>query len=243
MVHQLFGIKLYEERALRRMRAAADRVMASVCWALALAALGFAPWFGEWTAALAVGLPAALLATLLAWRMPGRFTTRMVIAALFMVFAGLLIHESHGLTETHFTVFLLIAFLLYYRDWRPILLAALVIAAHHFAICHLQMRGLPVYVFQAGHACDMVWVHAAYVAIETGVLMYLATLVRREALETIAIARFGQRVIETGLIDLRPATEKRGAVGRRLKSCCWRSTVWCGRGLRRPVACHPYRTM
>ena len=175
-----------------------------VCWLLWVAALCFAPWYGEWTAAIGVGTPIALLATLLCWRWRGRLATRMTLAVSFMVFSALLIHEGHGLIETHFSIFALLAFLLYYRDWRPILAGAGVIAIHHYVLCELQMQGWPVYVFPAGHPCTMVWVHAAYVVIEAVVLMYLGQAIRQEALSTAAIAQFGQRMVETGVIDLRP---------------------------------------
>ena len=206
-VLRLCGIKLEEERALRRMRAKADRVMVVVCWALWLCGLAFAQWHGEWAVALGLGTGLAGLGTAVAVLMPGRLITRMVMATVFMAFSGMLIHEAHGLVETHFSIFALLAFLLYYRDWRPILLGAGTIAVHHYVACSLQMSGAGVYVFAAGQACTMVWVHAAYVVVETIGLAYLATAVRGEALETAAIARFGERVLTTGVVDLRSAEE------------------------------------
>lgn len=192
-----------EEAALSSIRARADLVMTAVCWLLMLASVGFATLDGEWRACFSIGLPLATGATLLCWTMGGRVATRLAIAAIFMGFSGLLIHEAHGLVETHFSIFALLAFLLYYRDWRPILTAAGTIAVHHYVMCDLQMRGWSIYVFPAGHPCSMVWVHAAYVVLEAAVLMYLAEAIRGEALEAAAIMQFGQRVMETGTIDLR----------------------------------------
>ena len=207
MLEKLFGIHLEEERALRRMRARADGVMVVVCWLLWLCSLCFALLHREWVAALGVGTPLALAASAVARWMPGRFRTRMLIAFVFMAFSGLLIHETHGLIESHFSIFALLAFLLYYRDWRPILMAAVTIAVHHLAVCALEMRGWAVYVFPAGHPCDMVWVHAGYVVAEALVLVYLAGQIRREALETTAISRFSERLTQTGVIDLRVAKD------------------------------------
>ena len=101
--------------------------------------------------------------------------------------------------------------MLYYRDWRPIAFAAGTIAVHHYVVCRLQMAGWHVYVFPPGHPCDMVWVHAAYVVAETLMLAYVTSAIRREALETLAIARFGAKVMKTGVIDLRPGTGGRVA--------------------------------
>ncbi len=202
---------IQEERALFAIRARGDEMMMKVCWLLWVAALSFAPWYGEWTAALAVGTPLAACATFMFWQWRGRLVTRMAIAMIFMAFSGLLIHEAHGLIEAHFSVFVLLAFLLYYRDWRPILAAAGTIAVHHYAVCQMEMSGVAIYVFPQGHPCTMVWVHAAYVIIEAVVLMYLGSAIRQEAVETAAIAEFGRRLMSTGIIDLRASGETVGA--------------------------------
>jgi len=192
-----------EERTLFAIRARGDAIMTKVCWLLWAAAICFASLYGEWTAAFAGGTPLALGATLMCWQWRGRLITRIAIAMIFMGFSGLLIHEAHGMIEAHFSVFVLLAFLLYYRDWRPVGAAAVTIAVHHYVACDLQMRGWGIYVFPAGHPCAMVYVHAAYVVIEAAVLMYLGSAIRQEAIETAAIAEFGRRLVETGVIDLR----------------------------------------
>jgi len=201
-----FRIDPDEEMALRAVRARGDLVMTAVCWLLWVTSVCFAAFlYGEWTACIAVGTPCALLATLLCWKRRGQLSTRICIAVLFMVFSGLLIHQAHGIIEAHFSVFVLLAFLLYYRDWRPVCAAAAVIAVHHYIACDLQMRGYAIYVFPAGQSCNMVWVHAAYVIVETVVLIYLGAAIREEIVETAAIAHFSRRLVETGVIDLRSA--------------------------------------
>ena len=201
-----------EELALHTVRVRGDRVMMLVCWLLCLASVCFAAGlYGEWFACLAVGLPLTLVASLMTWKLPGRLGTRLAMGVIFMAMSGVLIHEAHGLIETHFSIFALLAFLLYYRDWKPVLAAAATIAVHHYVACDLEMRGYAVYVFPPGHPCTMVWVHAAYVVLEAVVLMYLGNAIRGEAVETAAIANFGQRVMETGMIDLRGAMEGGGA--------------------------------
>jgi hypothetical protein len=44
--------------------------------------------------------------------------------------------------------FVLMAFLLYYRDWRVIVTATVVIAAHHFLFNYLQGAGHGIFVFR-----------------------------------------------------------------------------------------------
>jgi methyl-accepting chemotaxis protein len=48
--------------------------------------------------------------------------------------------------ESHFGIFALLAVLIFYRDWLPILVAALAIAAHHVLFHVLQHQGYPMFV-------------------------------------------------------------------------------------------------
>ena len=54
-----------------------------------------------------------------------------MIAANQMLWSALLIHLSGGRIETHFHVFGSLAFLAFYRDWRVLLTATVVVAADH----------------------------------------------------------------------------------------------------------------
>ena len=196
-----------EERALRAIRSRGDRVMMVVCWGLWGMSVCFATLHGEWLAAFGVGTALTLAATGLARFWPGFVVTRIAMGALFMLFSGVLIHEAHGVIEAHFCIFALLSFLLYYRDWRPVVAASLVITLHHWLVCMLQGLGWNVYVFPAGHGCGMVWVHAGYVALEAGVLVYLGGAIRQEALETSAIVEFSERLMRTGVVDLRTSVD------------------------------------
>ncbi|MCA9790497.1 MAG: PAS domain S-box protein [Candidatus Eremiobacteraeota bacterium] len=105
----------------------------------------------------------ALLAAppiLLARYRPGRYSTRMVIAACQMLFSALLIHITGGRIETHFHVFGSLAFLSFYRDWRVFVPATLVVSLDHL------IRGIyyPLSVFGVADASHWRWFeHAAWV--------------------------------------------------------------------------------
>ena len=86
--------------------------------------------------ALGFGGLLASLPVYLAFRQPGRPATRHVIAGAQMLWSALLIHLTGGRIETHFHVFGSLAFLAFYRDWRVLLTATLVVATEHF------LRGL-----------------------------------------------------------------------------------------------------
>jgi signal transduction histidine kinase len=73
----------------------------------------------------------ALYPAVLAWLSPGRTFNRIVIAIAQMGFSVLLIHLTGGRIETHFHVFGSLAFLAFYRDYRPIVVATIVTAADH----------------------------------------------------------------------------------------------------------------
>ena len=76
--------------------------------------------------------------------------------------------------EMHFAIFVLLAFLLYYRDIWPIVAGAGLIAMHHLGFNYLQVSGAPVFVFELHTGLDIVMVHAAFVVIETIVLLMIA---------------------------------------------------------------------
>ncbi len=62
---------------------------------------------------------------------PGEPITRYSIAVGQMLMGSLLIHLSGGRIETHFHLFGSLAFLAFYRDWRVLVPATIVVAADH----------------------------------------------------------------------------------------------------------------
>ena len=88
-------------------------------------------------------------AYLLAQRAPGAFATRAFIAVGLVAYSALFVHQTHGMIEIHFHFFVVLAFLLVYRDWRVILIGAAAIAVHHLAFMVLQDAGAPVWVMPA----------------------------------------------------------------------------------------------
>ena len=83
-----------------------------------------------WAAFVLGGAISALPVTLALVR-PGSAMTRHVIAAAQMLWSALLIHLTGGRIETHFHVFGSLAFLSFYRDWKVLLTATVVVASDH----------------------------------------------------------------------------------------------------------------
>ena len=193
---------------LRHLAQRADRVMLVVLWGLFALSACLAPWHGTWAWVFLVGLPAAAVPTLLIAAAPGSLASRLVVAVAFMVFSALNIHQSAGMAELHFGIFVLLAFLLVYRDWRPIVLGAATAAVHHLTFNYFQQLGYGVMCF-ARTGLDIVFAHAAYVVVETAVLAYFATVLRAESVQSAELERMVQAVVGVdGRVNLDPGRQR-----------------------------------
>jgi methyl-accepting chemotaxis protein len=194
-----------DDTLTRRLHNEADQIMVGVLWLLWLVSLGFAFLHGTWLLWAILGTSISLSGTGI-WRYAqASLASRLAMGLGFMFYAALLIQQAQGLVEAHFGIFVLLAFLLYYRDWRPIVLAAAVIALHHAGFYYLQVNGVPVYVFQHTHMPVMVAVHAAYVVFETLVLVLMAVKLCQEMEEAATLAALGAESAQSNEIDLDPA--------------------------------------
>jgi diguanylate cyclase (GGDEF)-like protein len=153
-----------------------DRMFAAlmfVQWAAGIAAavwLSPKTWAGSssqthihvWAAVL-LGGTISLFPVALAVLRPGENSTRYVIASAQMLMSSLLIHLTGGRLETHFHVFGSLAFLSFYRDWRVLVPATVIVAADHF------LRGMfwPESVYGVLAVSNWRWLeHAGWVLFE-----------------------------------------------------------------------------
>lgn len=145
-------------------------------------------WIGQtssvhvhvWAAILVGGVIALPPAALGIWR-GGATSTRHLIAAAQMFASALLIHLSGGRIETHFHVFGSLAFLAYYRDWRVLVTATVVVALDHY------VRGVywPESVFGVFSSSHWRWLeHAGWVIFEDVFLVIGCLRVTRLLRET-----------------------------------------------------------
>ncbi|HEY8145280.1 MAG TPA: HAMP domain-containing sensor histidine kinase [Kofleriaceae bacterium] len=137
--------ELFEERKSGNYRRT-SRIFALLMagqWIFAIViALVFSPyaWEGKHTAIhahvwIAIFLGGALssLPIYLTLTQPTSALTRNVVAVAQMLWSAVLIHLSGGRIETHFHVFGSLAFVAFYRDWKVLLPATVVVAADHLA--------------------------------------------------------------------------------------------------------------
>lgn len=119
-------------------------------------------------AALFLGGAISALPIAFAVLQPGRTMTRYTVAIGQMLMGALLIHLTGGRIETHFHVFGSLAFLSFYRDWRVLVPATVIVAADHF------LRGLfwPQSVYGVLAASEWRWLeHAGWVLFESTFLL------------------------------------------------------------------------
>jgi two-component system sensor histidine kinase/response regulator len=82
-------------------------------------------------AAIFLGGAISSFPIVLALTRPGAAFTRYTIAVAQMLFSGLLIHLTGGRIESHFHIFGSLAFLAFYRDWRVLIPATIIVALDH----------------------------------------------------------------------------------------------------------------
>jgi len=162
----------------------ADRIMLALIWLMTLFSVGLAFWHDTLTQAIVVGGGTSTVLTALYRAIGGTRVMRCALGAGLMVMAALHINQAQGVIEAHFGIFSLLAVLTFYRDWLPILVAALTIAVHHVVFHALQHQGFPVFVMAHHGGWTMVFVHAFYVVMETIALLYLAVNSQAEAVES-----------------------------------------------------------
>ncbi len=156
------------------------------------AALWFSPrtWAGEYSsihnnvwAAIFLGGLLSIFPIFLALKFPGEKSTRYVIAVCQMMMSSLLIHITGGRVETHFHIFGSLAFLSFYRDWRVLVPATVVISVDHI------VRGIfwpeSVYGVLAGQ--NWRWVEHAFWMLFENTFLFIA--IRRSVSEMREIAR------------------------------------------------------
>lgn len=188
--------KAPEAMALSSRRSVANRALGFLLVAQWLVGIGLAlvvsprTWAGtEWSVhthvwtAVVLGAVVALPPGLLAFFRPASGVAPFLVAVGQMLTGALWIHLAGGRLEFHFHVFVSLALLAMYRDWRVVVLAAGMAAVDHL------LRGLvfPLSIYGSTEAqWWRVLEHAAWVVVETGFLAYFCIVTRRELTEVAA---------------------------------------------------------
>ncbi|TWX57705.1 methyl-accepting chemotaxis protein [Colwellia hornerae] len=138
--------------------------------------------YDSYLSAFVIGLP-ALLVPIYFYKTAGDAAISGHVSALSaMIFAALHIHQANGLIEVHFEIFILLAFLIIFQDWRVFITAILVVAVHHLSFYYLQVNDTGVYIFDEGRLVfTTVIIHAVYAIAESIIAGYIAHSMKVES--------------------------------------------------------------
>jgi methyl-accepting chemotaxis protein len=131
----------------------------------------------------------------------GSLLSRLILTFVMVSFVTLHIHLSKGMPEFHFGVFMLLALLLVYRDWRPIVLAAALFVVYQFSINRLQAHGWPVFCLEQP-SFWRVLLHALLISAQAFAEVVLARNMARLAAEGEELSVLVEKVNQGDRIEL-----------------------------------------
>ena len=182
-----------------------DAVMLVALAIYAACAIALGVWYDQpaftwqmavlWTAALsAPGILGFLMAR-------GRLAARLLLTLSLTALVVLHIDIAMGMTEFHFGVFVTLALLLVYLDWRTIVFAAALFAVHHVVFDRMQALGYPVYCLTEPHF-GVIMIHAAYVVVQTGLQVFLVLRLSRSVRDNAEVAQLAHGIRQGEHISL-----------------------------------------
>jgi methyl-accepting chemotaxis protein len=135
--------------------------------------------------AIIVAVPIALINS-----RPDDSVTHHSVAIAVQLMTALHIQLSYGMTELHFEIFVLLAFLGIYRDWKVIATSVAVVAVHHVLFFIMQYQGSSTFVaFEEDRLSFYILVvHAVFAVAEGLLLMWIAQTSRQEAMGAIQLS-------------------------------------------------------
>ena len=170
-----------------------------------LMSIGIGYVTGSMALGLGLGLVICIPAIVVGLRSPLSSMSRHMVAMATQLMAALHIQQTMGMTEMHFQVFVILAFLSFFRDWKVIITGTLVVAIHHIGGFIMQHTGGAVIVFEDSSPSFIILViHAAFAIVECAVLAFVAHKSRKEADAALDLSASIERIVGTkGQINLR----------------------------------------
>jgi methyl-accepting chemotaxis protein len=169
--------------------------------AAAAAASVIAWYFDQFGLGASIAVGIAALGAAAHFGAHGTAFSRIAIALCISAIVALEIQLAGGATEFHFGVFVTLALLLAYRDWRPIVAAAAFFAVHHVVFDRMQAAGIGVYCTTAPDF-PKVLLHASYVVVQTTLEVVMAVWMNRMARGASELEAIVRRMDMDGAVSL-----------------------------------------
>ena len=179
----------------------ADLIMLVTLAAFSADAMAIGQYYGSLGLATGVSLALLALGGFTYASAAGTLASRLVLALAVSSSVALHIHLGRGTLEFHFGVFVTLALLLVYRDWRPIVATAAFFAVHHVAFDRMQAAGMGVYCTPEPNFLKIV-MHAAYVVLQTALEIWIALRMAALAKQGDELTALVQEVEADGQISL-----------------------------------------
>ena len=191
----------HETPASSSLGATADAILMLTLLAAAMAAVAIGSQYGALALAVTAGGLLLGIGAMTFLTMRGTTLSRLVLAVCLSAMVVLHIQLGRGTIEFHFGVFVTLALLLVYRDWRPIVLSAGFFAVHHVLFDRLQATGVGVYCTPEPNLLKIV-MHASYVVIQSGLEVFVAVRMRQIGEQGDELQRLVQAVDTEGQVSL-----------------------------------------
>jgi len=191
-----------------------NKIFSSVLVILFVESIALAFVYGTYTEALVIGLPAMLIPLWLMRVSPDATLTKHASALSAMIYACLHIHQLNGLIEVHFEIFILMAVLIIFSDWKVFISAVLLVAVHHLSFYFMQVNGSGVYIFDLDRLYfSTVIIHAVYAVVEAVIGGFIAKTLYDDSQVGKELTRVTQRLTkDENSLDLNVHTVTEGSI-------------------------------
>jgi methyl-accepting chemotaxis protein len=159
-----------------------DRILLLAIGLSALASIILGFQFVDSGLAIGATLALVVVAALVYAGAKGTKVSQYVLTFVVVSLVALHIQLARGMLEFHFGVFVSLALLLVYRDWRIIIFGAALFAVHHVLFDRLQASGFGLYCLTEPDF-GRVMLHAVYVIVQSAVEVVLVIGTARSARE------------------------------------------------------------
>ncbi|MEG3755420.1 methyl-accepting chemotaxis protein [Psychromonas arctica] len=189
-----------------------NQVFSRILILLFVESIAMAFVYGTYLEAILIGLPAMLVPLWLYKSIPDAALTKHVSALAAMIFACLHIHQMNGLIEVHFEIFILMAILIIFSDWKVFISATLLVAVHHLSFYFMQVNGANIFIFDEDRLFfSTVIIHAAYAVIEAIIAGYIAKVLYDDSRVGEELSRVTQLLTQDDQsLDLKVRTDSKG---------------------------------